>query len=264
MRMRTRTRAGVTAIAAIMIAIMTVNTPSGATSQASSSSPTSSSPAASSFDLVVYGGTAGGVITAVTAAREGLAVALLEPGRHLGGMVSGGLGLDRLRPKGSHRRLLAGVLRASGREIRPANRMALRASRRRSGVQRDGQGRGGAGLPRPSAAGEDRRAQVRHPHHRNRDGKRRRVRGQVFADASYEGDVMAQAGVSYTWGREGSRDYSESLAGVRDRTPLHQFSCSGVASATRPASCCPRSCRARKTRSVRPTSASRPTTSASA
>src|SRR5713101_7709309 len=43
------------------------------------------------FDVVVYGGTAGGVIAAVSAAREGLKVALLEPTRHLGGMVSGGL-----------------------------------------------------------------------------------------------------------------------------------------------------------------------------
>ena len=43
------------------------------------------------FDIVIYGGTAGGVITAVTAAREGLSVALLEPGSHLGGMVTGGL-----------------------------------------------------------------------------------------------------------------------------------------------------------------------------
>src|SRR5215208_6077843 len=45
-----------------------------------------------SYDLVVYGGTAGGVVMAVAAAREGLMVALVEPGRHLGGMVSGGLG----------------------------------------------------------------------------------------------------------------------------------------------------------------------------
>ncbi len=44
-----------------------------------------------SFDLVVYGGTAGGVMTAVSGAREGLRVALLEPGSHLGGMVTGGL-----------------------------------------------------------------------------------------------------------------------------------------------------------------------------
>src|SRR5436305_4117822 len=43
------------------------------------------------FDVVVYGGTAGGVIAAVSAAREGLRTALIEPGHHLGGMVSGGL-----------------------------------------------------------------------------------------------------------------------------------------------------------------------------
>ena len=43
------------------------------------------------FDVVVYGGTAGGVMTAVSAAREGLRVVVLEPGKHLGGMVTGGL-----------------------------------------------------------------------------------------------------------------------------------------------------------------------------
>ena len=44
------------------------------------------------YDVVVYGGTAGGVIAAVSASREGLHTALIEPTRHLGGMVSGGLG----------------------------------------------------------------------------------------------------------------------------------------------------------------------------
>src|SRR5438270_11315005 len=43
------------------------------------------------YDLVVYGGTAGGVITAVSGAREGLRVVLIEPGTHLGGMATGGL-----------------------------------------------------------------------------------------------------------------------------------------------------------------------------
>src|SRR5258708_38614660 len=43
------------------------------------------------YDLVVYGGTAGGVMTAVSSAREGLKVVLLEPGSHLGGMATGGL-----------------------------------------------------------------------------------------------------------------------------------------------------------------------------
>src|SRR5262245_351062 len=43
-------------------------------------------------DVAVFGGTAGGVIAAVAAAREGKSVLLLEPGKHVGGMVSGGLG----------------------------------------------------------------------------------------------------------------------------------------------------------------------------
>ena len=42
-----------------------------------------------------------------------------------------------------------------------------------------------------------------------------RFRGKVFADCSYEGDVMAQAGVSYTYGRESQQQYDEPLAGVR-------------------------------------------------
>src|SRR4051794_24368066 len=42
-------------------------------------------------DVVVYGGTAGGAMTAIAAARQGLRVTLLEPGKHIGGIVSGGL-----------------------------------------------------------------------------------------------------------------------------------------------------------------------------
>ena len=50
-----------------------------------------------------------------------------------------------------------------------------------------------------------------------------RFAARVFADATYEGDLMAQAGVTYTWGRESSAQYGESLAGVRGETPFHQF-----------------------------------------
>ena len=45
----------------------------------------------------------------------------------------------------------------------------------------------------------------------------------VFADASYEGDLMAKSGVSYTWGREPSSQYNESLAGVRPTHFQHVF-----------------------------------------
>src|ERR1035437_7626009 len=44
------------------------------------------------FDIVVYGGTSGGISAAVQAARMGHSVVLIEPGRHLGGLTSGGLG----------------------------------------------------------------------------------------------------------------------------------------------------------------------------
>jgi ribulose 1,5-bisphosphate synthetase/thiazole synthase len=43
-------------------------------------------------DVVVYGGTSSGVIAAVKAARSGKSVVLIEPGRHLGGLTTGGLG----------------------------------------------------------------------------------------------------------------------------------------------------------------------------
>src|SRR3990172_4293882 len=43
-------------------------------------------------DVVVYGGTAAGVMAGVAAARHGASAIILEPGRHVGGMVSGGLG----------------------------------------------------------------------------------------------------------------------------------------------------------------------------
>jgi len=51
----------------------------------------------------------------------------------------------------------------------------------------------------------------------------KRLRSKIFADASYEGDLLAQAKVTYTYGRESTEQYGESLAGVRERTPLHQF-----------------------------------------
>jgi hypothetical protein len=50
-----------------------------------------------------------------------------------------------------------------------------------------------------------------------------RLKAKYFADASYEGDLMAQTGVSYTVGRESVAQYGESLAGVREVTKSHQF-----------------------------------------
>jgi hypothetical protein len=180
------------------------------------------------FDLVVYGGTAAGAITAVSAARTGLKVALLEPRQHIGGMVSGGLS----RTDVGRREVIGGyalefywraarkydlqqylqdiawlvephvaeaifrdMLRESGVTVRFGERL-----REKHGVQKTG-------------------TQIAAVTMENGE----RFTARAFADCTYEGDLMAQAGVSYTWGRESSAQYGESLAGVRPETPKHQF-----------------------------------------
>jgi hypothetical protein len=180
------------------------------------------------FDVVVYGGTAGGVIAAVAAAREGLTTALLEPGKHLGGMVSGGLSWTDYGKKeviggyalefylrvGNHYNL-----RQYGQEIgwlpephvaeeiftvmlQEAGAKVFKQTRLRenSGVHKTG-------------------TEVKEVVAENGDS----FTARVFIDSTYEGDLMAQAGVAYTYGRESSATYGETLAGVRDRTPFHQF-----------------------------------------
>ncbi len=180
------------------------------------------------YDLVVYGATAGGVVTAVSGAREGLTVVLLEPGKHIGGMMTGGLSFTDIGKSevigGYSLEFFARVAREyrtkTGRErvawyyephagekifhdmLREAGVKLLfgRRLREKTGVQKQGTRLAAVTMEN----GETYEA-------------------AVFADASYEGDLMAQAGVSYTWGREGSAQYGESLAGVAARTPFHQF-----------------------------------------
>lgn len=184
--------------------------------------------AAEVYDLVVYGGTAAGVVTAVSGARQGLKVVLLEPRHHLGGMVSGGLS----RTDVGRREVIGGM----------ALEFYWRAGRHYEMFRylQDI-----AWLPEPKVAeiifremASEAKIDVRFRHRLRektgviREGRKvteivmengNAFRGKIFADCSYEGDLMAQAGVSYTWGREGMRQYGEDLAGVRGKTPYHQF-----------------------------------------
>jgi hypothetical protein len=179
-------------------------------------------------DFIVYGGTASGVIAAYSAAREGLHVILLEPRAHLGGMVTGGLSatdLGQFNVIGGYTREF--YLRAAAHYgIHDLNR----PENWRSEPHVDEE------LFRTMVA-EARvdvhlREQLKANHgvelldHRiasitTLDGKQ--WRAKVFADCSYEGDLMAQAGVPYVYGREPSAQYGEDLAGVRAHTPGHQF-----------------------------------------
>jgi hypothetical protein len=180
------------------------------------------------WDLVVYGGTAGGAMTAVAAARHGLKTLLLEPRRHIGGMTTGGLS----RTDVGKREVIGGLAlefyyRLGERyEMRRFNQALAWFYEPRIGeeVMREMLDEAGVTVLFDHAL-------------REHDGVRRngsvieeiatengaRFAARMFADASYEGDLMAQAKVSYTWGRESSEQYGESLAGIRDRTPYHQF-----------------------------------------
>ncbi|MBS1874846.1 MAG: FAD-dependent oxidoreductase [Acidobacteria bacterium] len=183
---------------------------------------------AQSFDLVVYGGTAGGVITAVRGAREGLSVALLEPGSHLGGMATGGLSRTDFGKKE--------VIGGDALEFYWRVGRKYEIGRYAQDVAWFYEPKIGEQVLREMLAEAKVRVLMRH---RLREKTGVRKQGQrvvsittedgavfaakVFADCSYEGDLMAQAGVEYAVGRESAAQYGESLAGVRDRTPYHQF-----------------------------------------
>lgn len=176
------------------------------------------------FDMVVYGGTAGGVMAAFTAARDGLRVALLEPGTHLGGMVTGGLSATDHGEKevvgGCAREFYERIGHHYGRDIEwyPEPRVAEEVLHEM--------------ILEAGAVSVFYRHRLR-----EKDGVNKEencltdirvengsvFRATVFLDASYEGDLMAQAGVSYTYGRESIHQYSELLAGVRPKDRNHQF-----------------------------------------
>lgn len=185
-------------------------------------------PAQQSFDLVVYGGTAGGVMTAVAGARHGLKTVLLEPGNHVGGMVSGGLsGTDVGKSEVIGGMALEFYWRA-GRHYQLERHLQHLAWMPEPGVAEK--------IMRQMLADANVTVLYRHRLLEKKGvvkhGARiaevvmengARFAGKVFADCSYEGDLMAQAGVSYTFGREGVSQYGESLAGVRAHTASHQF-----------------------------------------
>ncbi len=174
------------------------------------------------FDVVVYGATAGGAMAAVAAGREGMRVALLEPGSHVGGMLSGGLSnsdVDR------QQQLIGGLARAFfvaagahyGKPIAWAfephvAEEILRGMLGTAGVKMFFHAR--------LAAAEKQGYSIT----RIRLESGREFAARVFIDSSYEGDLMKAAGVSYVLGREGRSRYNESLAGRQDLLPgRHQF-----------------------------------------
>jgi hypothetical protein len=216
-------------------------------------------PSAERFDVVVYGGNAAGVVAAVQARRMGRTAVLLAPGRHLGGLTSGGLGNTDIGNKGA----VGGLSRRFYERVAAhyARPQAWVRETREEYEKRSTIGNQGHGRPDPVAARTgvetmwvfepgvaerllramadeagvvvrlDERLDLARGVSKS-DGAIVSVRmesghvfvGRVFVDATYEGDLMAKAGVSYHVGREANAVYGETLNGVQTRNARsHQF-----------------------------------------
>lgn len=202
------------------------------------------------YDIVVYGGSSSGVIAAVQAKRMDKSVVMVCPDRHLGGLTSGGLGWTDTGDK----TVIGGLAREFYHRVwKHYQQEDAWRWQKREEFGNQGQGT-------PAMDGEYRTMWVFEPHvaeqvfeefirdyeipvHRNEwldrengveteDGRIMAItmlsgntyRGRIFIDATYEGDLMAAAGVSYHVGREANSVYNETLNGVQTaRAISHQF-----------------------------------------
>ena len=197
------------------------------------------------YDIVVYGGTSGGVTAAVQAVRMGKTVIVIEPTKFLGGLTTGGLGATDIGNKAA----IGGISREFYQRIRKhyedeANWKYEKRSEFRGRGHEPGEDAGWTFEPHvalgimnafiaenkiPVVFGE--RLDLKNGVKMN--GKRiteivmesgKSFKGKMFIDATYEGDLMAKAGVSYHVGREANKTYGETLNGIQVKNSTkHQF-----------------------------------------
>jgi hypothetical protein len=172
-------------------------------------------------DVVAYGATPAGVMAAVAAARRGAAVTLLEPSRHVGGMVSGGLGRSDVERQ---EQLIGGLALEFARRLGRVYGCEVAWRFEPSVAERVlgdllGEHRIDVRLGwRLASAGTEGRV------HAVVSSAAESVRARAFVDATYEGDLLAAAGVSFAVGREGRELHGERYAGRRELLPSpHQF-----------------------------------------
>lgn len=171
-------------------------------------------------DICIYGATSGGIIAALQAKRLGRRVELLAFGGQVGGMTAGGLGHTDIGNKqaigGLSRQFYKELGAYYGSEINwmfephVAQATFLRLMEE-AGVQ--------VRLHSHLAGVTKEGNQITEITLENE----RIHRAAMFIDATYEGDLMAKAGVSYHVGREGNATYGELFNGVHFGSPNHNF-----------------------------------------
>lgn len=204
-----------------------------------------------SFDVVIYGGTSAGVIAAVQAVDDGLDVVVVAPEKHLGGLTAGGLGWTDSGRKEAIGGLSRDFYRRIGKHYDDPS-----AWRQQTAEEYGNHGRFRGKQPRsddgaywvfePHVAEQvfedlvaERKVNVVRDEWLDRengvvkeDGKivsiktlsGKRYRGKIFMDATYEGDLLAAAGISYIVGRESNDQYGETINGIQvANADSHQF-----------------------------------------
>jgi hypothetical protein len=175
----------------------------------------------STYDVVVYGGVPCGIASSIAAARGGAKTLLIEPTHHVGGLNTsglntaesehmlkwtfGGIAQEFYTRLGQHYGksepayyFESGVAEKTFLAMLDEAKIEMRYGLRVDKVRKEG---------------------TRIKEITLTDGST--VAGKIFIDAGYEGDLMARAGVSYTWGRESHDEFGEEAAGVRfDKTPI--------------------------------------------
>lgn len=171
-------------------------------------------------DICVFGGTSAGVVAAVQSARMGKKVVLVEVGRHLGGLSSGGLSKTDIGNKAAIGGVAREFYQRMGKHYGTNEVWNLEPSVAESVFKQmltEGH---------VLVYFDQRLASVKKKKGRITEIKMEGgnvFRAAEFIDTTYEGDLMARAHVSYTVGREANSQYNETLNGVREKTPKHQF-----------------------------------------
>jgi hypothetical protein len=197
-----------------------------------------------SYDVVIYGGTSSGVAAAVQARRMGKSTIVIEPGKHLGGLTSGGLGMT----DSGNKSVIGGIAREFYQRVKKHyDEPSSWKHERRDGYPLYRASEDAMWTFEPHVAEmiferlviEHDIPVVREQRLNRETGVRMRGQritsitmesgetypGQMFIDATYEGDLMAAASVTYTVGRESNSVYGETLNGVqkRENTHNHRF-----------------------------------------
>ncbi len=193
------------------------------------------------YDVIIYGGTSSGIAAALQAKRMGKEVLLIEPSARIGGLTTGGLGQTDI----GNKQVIGGIAREFYRGINqfytdPAHwTFQQKAEYLDGGQTRTEEGENTMWTFEPSAALQVYEAMLTEANLRvikneklDRsggvtlvDGKITAIRmlsgavyeGTIYIDATYEGDLLATANISYTLGREANATYKETLNGVHTR-----------------------------------------------